>query len=62
MSADVVCQCGALCDKTELGECINGVYVTCIFCETEAETEAREDREEAANRDRMRRIAGKGAG
>ncbi len=62
MSADVQCQCGALCDKTELGECVNGVYVTCIFCETEEETEARESREESENRDRMQRIAGKGEG
>lgn len=59
MSADVVCQgCGAVCDKTELGACVNGVYISCHFCESEADTIAREDREEAENRDRMNRIAG----
>jgi len=60
MSADVQCQgCDAICDRTELGECVNGVYVTCHFCESESETQAREDRAEAENRDRMNRVAGK---
>ena len=57
MSGDVICSCGALCDKTELGACVNGVYVTCVFCETGEETEAREAKEEAENRERMERVA-----
>ena len=58
MGGDVICQgCDALCDRTELGECVNGVYVTCHFCETEDETEARENREEAETRARMQRVA-----
>lgn len=54
MSFDVVCACGALCDRTELGECLNGVYTSCEHCETEEQTEARWAREEAEMKVRLR--------